>query len=97
MDHANARNAKNGTNVEKAQLSEDLNYKRNKRTISFFYFYLETICKDYLKEMSQIIINSYYVFICKGGVELSPILFTIIQLEITLIKQLIREQICESI
>ena len=38
MDHANARNAKNGTNVEKAQLSEDLNYKRNKRTINFIYF-----------------------------------------------------------
>ena len=38
MDHANARNAKNGTNVEKAQLSEDLNYKRKQKNYKLHLF-----------------------------------------------------------
>jgi hypothetical protein len=36
-----ARNTENGATIEKKQLSEDLCYKRDKRTISFIYFNLE--------------------------------------------------------
>jgi hypothetical protein len=36
-----ARNTENEATIEKRQLSEDLCYKRDKRTISFIYFNLE--------------------------------------------------------
>ena len=45
-DYESARNAENGVTVEKKQLSEDLYYKRNKRTINFIYFIWETKVKD---------------------------------------------------
>ena len=44
--YASARNAENGAMVEKIQLSKDLYYKRNKRTINFIYFIWETKVKD---------------------------------------------------
>jgi hypothetical protein len=36
--HESERNVENGARVEKIQLSEDLYYKRNKRTIGFYLF-----------------------------------------------------------
>jgi hypothetical protein len=36
--YENERNMENGARVEKKQLSEDLYYKRNKRTIGFHLF-----------------------------------------------------------
>ena len=45
MDHANARNAKNGTKVEKKQLLEDLYYKRKQTNYKLYLFYSETTCK----------------------------------------------------
>ena len=44
--YESARNAENGVTVEKKQLSKDLYYKRNKRTINFIYFIWETKVKD---------------------------------------------------
>ena len=44
--YESARNVENGVSVEKKQLSEDLYYKRNKRTINFIYFIWETKVKD---------------------------------------------------
>ena len=49
--YESTRNAENGVMVGKKQLSEDLYYKRNKRTINFIYFIWETKVKD-LKELS---------------------------------------------
>jgi len=49
--YESARNAENRVTVEKKQLSKDLYYKRNKRTINFIYFIWETKVKD-LKELS---------------------------------------------
>ena len=83
--------------VEKIQLSKDLYYKRNKRSTNFIYFNLEITCKEHLKEICLIIINSFYICIYKTEIELSQILYIIVYVVITLIKKLVREQICESI
>jgi hypothetical protein len=93
--HENARNAEDGATVEKKQLSEDLYYK--KRTISFIYFNWKTNVKNIQTRISLIIINSYYIGINKNEVELSQILYIIVYVQITLIRQLIRKKTCENI
>ena len=42
MDQTNARNAEDGTKVEKPQLSKGLNYKRKQKNYKLYLFYLET-------------------------------------------------------
>ena len=49
MDYGNARNAKNGSNVKKNQLSEDLNYKTKQKNYKLHLFSLENIYKAFIK------------------------------------------------
>ena len=83
--YKSTRNTENRARVEKTKLSKDWYYKRNKRTMSFIYFIWKTNVKDIQNKISLIIINLYYIFIYKSGVELSHILFMIVYVQITLI------------